>query len=199
MEDLECDTQAVHLTKKEERNLIWASTTQSISLRRMCAPMRKKFDLSPHEGELVTVLSRRIGASSLVSPLVYKEVKYVCDRWKSDLDRHLERKTKIRLETPGLPVVAEGYEWLYAPNVALPQPKAIKGQVIETGDKVPKRKVRPSKCWYCTERHQNSDPMCPMARSNPEKWKKMTRKVGGWRGRVHVQPTIKAKKLVFDD
>jgi hypothetical protein len=41
--------------------------------------------------------------------------------------------------------------------------------------------------------------VCPMARSNPKKWQKMTRKVGGWRGRVQVQLTVKAKKMVFDD
>jgi hypothetical protein len=198
MEDLERDTQAVHLTR-EERNLIWAGTTQSIPLGRMRAPMRKKFDLSPHEGELLTVLNRRTGALSLVSPRVHKELKYVRDRWKSDLDMYLERETKIRLETPDLPVVARGSEWLFAPNIALPQPKALKGQVIETEEKVLKRKVRPSKCWYGTERHLDSDPMCPMARSDPKKWKKMTRKVGGWRGRVHVESTVKAKKVVFDD
>jgi hypothetical protein len=199
MEDLERDTRAVHLTKREERNMLWASTARSIPLGRMCASTRKKFDLSPQEGELITVLSRRIGALSLVSPLIYEEAKYVCGRWKSDLDMHLERETSIQLETPRLPPVNEAFGWLYAPNVAVPRPKATTGQVVGMKEKVPKKKVRPSKCWYCTERHPSNDPVCPMARSNPKKWQKMTRKVGGWRGRVQVQLTVKAKKMVFDD
>lgn len=37
------------------------------------------------------------------------------------------------------------------------------------------RTQRPQRCWYCSVRHNNWDPICPMERENPEKWERLTR------------------------
>jgi hypothetical protein len=84
-------------------------------------------------------------------------------------------------------------------TIALGQLKRKKGEAINVEPRESKKMKKPSKCWYCTERHFGNDPVCPIARSDPEKWVRFTKKVGGWRGKVQGQPTFKAKHVVFDD
>ena len=158
----------------------------------------EQLQMRPHEGDLVTILSRRIASLSQVSPIIRDEMKRVSKRWQTDLEMHLDRQLQLSLSAPKLPVVAEGYDWLFAPDPAQPTPKKKRGEVIKAKNLVSGRRVRPPKCWYCTERHPNFDPICPPARRNPEQWEKMTKKVGGWRGKSRRKPTFKGEKVVFD-
>ena len=198
MEELERDLSAVILTRKRKSLLKWASTAEPVRVMKMEQHLRIKFGLNDHEADVVAVISRRIGVLSLISPLVAREVKHVCAQWKSDLDEHLGHKLHLRLDAPRFPIVPEGMEWLLTPSFTEPLSKKKAGKVIQATRPTGTKK-RPMKCWRCTERHYGKDPVCPMARSDPEKWQKMTKKLNGRGGKVDVVPTFKAKHVAFED
>jgi hypothetical protein len=76
--------------------------------------------------------------------------------------------------------------------------KGWKGAVIKA-KKHGRFGKRPSKCWRCNERHEDGDPVCPMAREDPEQWHRLTTKVGGRRGGVQPSSIFQGTKVVFGD
>jgi hypothetical protein len=192
MNDLVLDTEVlrdarIQATKRTGDLRKRGSTAPATS---MTEAMLDRFHLQPHEGDLVTVLRRKIGELSRVSPLIRDDMQYVGKRWQTDLELHLDK--------PKLRVVSEGHAWLHATNATQPYPKKKKGAVVQGKKSGPCKKVRPPKCWDCTERHAIGDQVCPMARRDPEKWQKMTRKLGGRRGRSRVKPTFIGTKVDLD-
>ncbi|EAT89543.2 hypothetical protein HBH56_016250 [Parastagonospora nodorum] len=198
MVELERDLSAFILTRKRKNQLKWASTSEPVRVIKMEQHLRIKFGLNDHEADVVAVISRRIGALSLISPLIAREVKYVCAQWKGDLDKHLGHELHLCLDAPRFPIVPEGMEWLLTPSFTTPPSKKKTGKVVQA-TKLNETKKRPMKCWHCTERHFGKDPVCPMARSDPEKWQKMTKKLGGRRGKVDVIPKLRPSHVAFND
>lgn len=140
------------------------------------------------QGELATVLSRRIGVMRCISPLVNAEMQYIGRKWQSDLARSWygvqpqQHASAFPMITPAEALATRG-----------------QGPVVNAKGSKTKKRVRPQKCWHCTERHWNRDPVCPMARHEPEKWIQMTRKVRGRRAKRGAKVTFKGKKVVFED
>jgi hypothetical protein len=161
--------------------------------------IRAKFGPKSYEDELVAILGRRIGALSRISPLIYMDMQYVRKRWQNDLEKYLDQRSEVQLHAPTTSIMLQGHRWHFAPNIASLTRRNKKGEVIRAGRMASGKRVRPPKCWYCTERHLDGDLMCPMARRDPETWQNITRKVGGWRAKTNSRPTIKAKKVVFED
>ncbi|KAF2823118.1 hypothetical protein CC86DRAFT_396585 [Ophiobolus disseminans] len=187
MKEVESDTKTFEQERKTVRPLKGGHATQQKT-------MLEQLQLKPHEAHLVTILGRRIGSLSQVSPIFCDDMKYVSKLWQRDLERHLNHSLQLRLDAPRI----EGYDWLYAPNVAQPDSRQKEGHVIQAKSIGSGKRVRPPKCWYCTERHYNNDPVCPMARRDPKRWENMTKRVGGWREKPHVHPTFKGSRIVFD-
>jgi len=176
-----------------------AQMTEAITSGRMLA----RLQLTTREGSLIAGLYRRIGELCCVSPVTRLDMVVVRTLWQRDLNRQLNSQYTVHLDTK-LPTVAAGYEWVLNDEIKKAT-KAIsrkrsRGKRIMTSDH---RKLgprhRPSKCWYCTERHPAGDPICPMARLDPENWEKMTKKVGGWRASADSRRRVLGKKVVFDD
>jgi hypothetical protein len=161
--------------------------------------MRTRVSLNSYEGELVAMLSRKIGALCRVSPLVRSDVQYVSKRWQGDLEEYLQRRLDVSLDAPETNRIPRGLEWLYAPLVTPAVQIDKKGKVIKVREKEAGRRARPTKCWLCTERHVDGDAVCPMARRDPEKWEEMTKKVGGRKSKkVRGRPTFNGRKVVFE-
>ncbi|OAL01089.1 hypothetical protein IQ06DRAFT_304780 [Phaeosphaeriaceae sp. SRC1lsM3a] len=174
-----------------------ARATESARCKILEKSLPVKFKLNQHEGKLVTILSRRIGELSRVSPLTKEEMEYVSKQWQDDLEKHFKRKLKVQLHKPGILTDEDGLEWLLQPSLQ-PFIRSRQGQVVKTKQSGSGKRVRPRKCWYCTERHERGDKVCPMARREPNKWRDMTKKVGGWRGRQQNMSTLQARRVEFD-
>jgi hypothetical protein len=189
--ELNQDVKELKQNKKER--VAWAGDLPKLDkhkLHQMC--------VNRFEGELVTTLSRRIGIIRQLSPLVNAEMEYVSKKWQPDLEGFLKRELRLRLHAPKLPIAADGYEWLLMPDVGDSTTK--EGQVVKAKGKKVKKRVRGQKCWHCNERHYSRDPVYPMARRDPEKWMRMTKKVGGWRAAERgAKLTFTGKKVVFEN
>jgi hypothetical protein len=157
-----------------------------------------KFNLNTREGELVAMLSKKVGTLCRTSPLIRQDMEYVCKRWQFELEKLLNRDLPFRLYKSKLPKILEGMQWLHTPSVTAALRARHEENVINGKDRRGSTK-RPQKCWYCTERHYGIDPVCPMARQSPENWRQMTKVVGGRRGRKAAKHTPTARKIVFDD
>jgi hypothetical protein len=90
-----------------------------------------------------------------ISPPVNVEMQHVGKQWQSDLDRFLNRGTQLRLHA------ADDTTRLFTPAVAI-RTKKTQGSVIKAEGPKAKKRLRPQKCWHCTERHFNHDSVCPM-------------------------------------
>jgi hypothetical protein len=183
---------------KRTKRFEWIHRMSPKKREKMGKAMVARFGLRSCEGELVTFLSRKVGILSCISNLSRQDMQYVKKKWEADLEEYVDRKLTSRIHTSKLKVIAPGYEWLYAPELGLLAPKPKKSQVVRAEKLQIRKKVRPRKCWYCTERHFGDDPVCPMARYNPEKWQQLTKKVGGWRRKESMKPICWGKKVVFD-
>lgn len=152
------------------------------------------------EGKLLTVLERRVGELSCVSPLVRQDMKYVRQLWDRDLKEHRNRQFRFRFDGSKLRTFDAGYDWRLNDEIKASAWTRKKGMEIEgLNHKKLREKYRPYKCWYCTERHWDGDPMCPMARRDPKRWEKLTKKVGGRRSSVRLRPTFQGTRVVFED
>ncbi|KAF1915788.1 hypothetical protein BDU57DRAFT_573134 [Ampelomyces quisqualis] len=165
---------------------------------RLDTALLDKFSLSSKEGELITTLRRKVGVLCRISPLIRQDMEYVCKLWQADLEELFDRDLAFRLYRPKYPRDLEGMEWLRTRSIAAGSHAEQKKNVIRGKEQGGKKK-RPQKCWYCTERHYGIDPVCPMARQDPQKWRQITKNVGGRRGNVAAKFTSKTQKIIFDD
>jgi hypothetical protein len=199
MDELECD---VAVSRPEEnkrtRRLEWINRMAPKVRDKMGKGMVAKFGLRSREGELVTFLSRKVGVLSCISIVTRQDMHYVKKQWEADLENHIDREPTFRMHTPKPKVIAPGYEWLYAPDLGPLAPKPKKSQVVRAKKLKVQKKVRPRKCWYCTERHFGDDPVCPLARCNPGKWKQLTKEVVNWRRKDNTKSTYGGAKVAFD-
>jgi hypothetical protein len=185
--------------KKLKRLPTWFGPESANRRIRMDKAMRTKFGLNSYESELIAILSRKIGALCRVSPLVRSDMAYVSKRWREDLGEYLQRRLNVALDAPKTDRVPRGFEWLHAPLVTPAMRSDKKGKAVKAREKEAGRRVRPPKCWYCTERHVDGDAVCPMARRDPERWEEMTKKVGGWRSKKgRGRPTFQGRRVVFE-
>ncbi|KAJ4374781.1 hypothetical protein N0V83_001857 [Neocucurbitaria cava] len=153
---------------------------------------------------LPTLLNARIGSLCTVAPLIRLDMQYVRKLWQKDLDEHiareLQQKQKAQAAAHAVIAEAEGvthYSELLRRTQKQREPNEVKGRVSR---QQPGVRRRPYKCWYCTKRHKDGDPVCPLARSDPEAWEKMTKKIGGWRGKLSESSgKLKNTKIVFED
>jgi hypothetical protein len=201
MEELERDVaDSRPEDNKRTRRLEWINRMSPKVRDMMGKGMIAKFGLNSREGELVTLLSRKVGILSCISILTRQDMHYVKKQWEADLEEYIDREPTFRIHTKPKPkVIAPGYEWLYAPDFGPLAPKPKKSQVVRAKNLKVQKKVRPRKCWYCTERHFGDDPVCPLARYNPEKWGQLTKKVVNWRRGDNTKSTYGGERVVFDD
>jgi hypothetical protein len=61
-------------------------SVQPTILRSVKESMLASISMQTHEGALVTILSRKIGALSCISQLIHQDMKYVGKRWQMDLE-----------------------------------------------------------------------------------------------------------------
>jgi hypothetical protein len=184
--------------QERAKRLEWFDSMSRMVPGKMGKAMLAKFDLRSREGELVTLLSRRVGILCRVSPFLWRDMSYVTKRWQADLEKHIGRKQDFLIHTLKCQTITGGYGWLYAPDFGPLAPKTKKSQVVHVDQRQSQKKVRPRKCWYCTERHFGDDPVCPMARYDPKRWQQFTKKVGGWRGKESATSTFRGEKVVFE-
>jgi hypothetical protein len=198
VEELEQDLAALRSEdKKEAKRLDWAKAMSPNLISQMGKAMLAKFGLRSHEGELVALLSRKISNFSSISLLIHRDMSYVAKQWQYDLNKHLEHE-HFRFQQPKARVVPARFEWLFAPNVRPLAPLGKKSQVVKLKGHQSKKKIRPQKCWYCTERHFGDDPVCPMARHDPGKWRQLTAEVSGKRGKGCAEPKFHGERVVFE-
>jgi hypothetical protein len=198
IEDLQDDVAAIgQEDKKKAKRLDWAKAVSPILIDKMGKAMLAKFGLRSHECELIIALGRMISLLSCVSPLIHQDMYYVGKRWHIDLEKYLDHD-HLRIHEPKPKVIPAEFEWLFNPGVGLLAPPKKKSQVVKLKGRLSKPKVRPRKCWYCTERHFGDDPVCPMARYDPKRWQQMTEEVSGKRGKGGVEPTFRGEKVIFD-
>ncbi|KAH7410131.1 hypothetical protein DE146DRAFT_732943 [Phaeosphaeria sp. MPI-PUGE-AT-0046c] len=152
-----------------------------------------RFELNTYEGKLVTMLSRKVGELSRVSPLIKSEMEHVSKKWQKDLETHLQ----VQLRGCKVSTDKNGLEWFFQPHLH-PYMKPREGQVVKAKQRGPGKRFRARKCWYCTERHERGDKICPMARRAPKEWKETTKKVGGWRGRLETRSKAQGQKVEFE-
>jgi hypothetical protein len=138
------------------------------------------------------VLGHKIGVLSQVSGLFYQDMKYVGRRWREDLKEYLDLQLQLEFgdDIFDLPSVL---------NMNVQSWRRKKGEVIKAENRKPGKSARPPKCWYCTERHFDGDPVCPMARREPHKWQEMTKPVGRRKHMPYKRSTFKGKKVAFKD
>ncbi|KAH7081272.1 hypothetical protein BKA63DRAFT_205244 [Paraphoma chrysanthemicola] len=152
---------------------------------------RDLFRRSSQGTQLSIVLNRAVLHTGLVCKLIYQDMRYVAKRWQQDLDRYLKEQRDVQQRGIkfDVPMIL---------NLHTPGQKLGKGEVIEAVERTSSGRQRSSKCWYCTERHPMNDPVCPMERRDPETWYKLTKPVGGWRGKTRNRSTFKGTKVVFE-
>jgi hypothetical protein len=154
--------------------------------------------MSQFGSDSITMLHRRIGDLCCVSCLVLTDMEYVGKLWKKDLDKRLRRQFPVPVELPRNPNMDDSNGRLRLQNGTTRVSKSLQGQIVKV--KGPgKHARRPPKCWRCEERHSDGDPVCPLARYNPERWKRLSKKMGGWRDAMQPCSLFKSTKMVFSD
>jgi hypothetical protein len=136
--------------------------------------------LTPLESHFITMLGQRVIELRCVSQLIRLDMDHVRKVWQRELEEILE------LRAPKHSLV--GDERILTNDLTALN-KGWKGAVIKA-KKHGRFGKRPSKCWRCNERHEDGDPVCPMAREDPEQWHRLTTKVGGRRGGVRAKLNI---------
>jgi hypothetical protein len=145
--------------------------------------------LTPFQSHYITILGRRIMELRCVSQLVRLDMDYVRKVWQREMEEILE------LRAPKHSLVGND---LILTNDLTALNEGRNGAVIKA-QKHGRFGRHPSKCWRCNERHEDGDPVCPIAREDPEQWHRLTTKVGGRRGTVQPTPIFEGKKVVFGD
>lgn len=138
--------------------------------------------------------------SCCVSPCTRLDMSWVSTLWRRDLEEYLHSKLASKRLEPTLPMVTASHGWQVNRAIMTYASKSREGTHIEgKSHRCLGAKYRPRKCWSCTERHVDGDPVCPMARRDPERWEIMTKKVRGRRVSVDTRPTIRGTRIVFDE
>ncbi|KAF2028245.1 hypothetical protein EK21DRAFT_114019 [Setomelanomma holmii] len=174
------------------RRILWVDKDQPTS--------NNRHDMSQRQGqekELFTILNRRISGLSRVSRVLYEDMKSVGRRWRADLDKWLGKQQEYQMQDTSNPAAVSGLNALAALQLRAPVRARKKDFVIKVRKSKPGKRVRPPKCWYCTERHHDGYPICPMAKRDQGKWRKMTSPVGEQRSTHYKHATFKRKKTIF--
>jgi hypothetical protein len=145
--------------------------------------------LTPLQSHFITMVGQRFIELRCVSQLIRLDMDYVRKVWQ----RELVEQLKLRASKDSL----VGDERILTNDLTALN-KGWKGAVIKA-KKHGRFGKRPSKCWRCNERHEDGDPVCPMAREDPKQWHRLTTKVGGRRGGVQPRSIFQGKKVVFGD
>lgn len=161
--------------------------------------------LNARERALLSLLGKKIGLLCAVCPTIREDMNFVAKRWDQELEVLLHLSTgaglgMLPIAKAGLP--AERTRWLQSNRLGVKvvgDEKEKKGTMEGKVREVKGRKARPRKCWNCTERHRDGDPMCPAARRDPAKWRKLTKKVRGKKDYVGASSIFRGKKVVFSD
>ncbi|KAI4947238.1 hypothetical protein J4E91_006588 [Alternaria rosae] len=144
--------------------------------------------ISQFESDCITMLHRRVADFCCVSHFLHADLEYVRKLWKKDLGKSLKWQFSAPLKLHKARTLSTAHI-----------PKRIKGKVVKV--KGPgKHAKRPPKCWKCEERHFDRDPVCPMARYDLEKWRRLTkRKREDWTDTTQPCSLFKGTKIVFAD
>ena len=84
------------------------------------------------------------------------------------------------------------------PNKRIWYAEGKKGVVIEGKERGASIR-RPGKCWRCMERHYNYDTLCPMARDDPKRWDKLSKRMRGWMPSESDTSLFRGTRIVFGD
>ncbi|KAL6710511.1 hypothetical protein ACN47E_008559 [Coniothyrium glycines] len=183
---------------------LWRMNWSRLTTRTKISPKTSaRLQLKPEEGNLLTLLGQQAAELSRISPTTRQDMEIVAKRWKRDLAQHVHRTSKLRPKDK-LPEVATDDLWCLSDEVKelvkLLTKKERKGEtVMAQSHRVPGVRYRPRKCWYCTQRHFEGDPVCPLQRRDPAAWEKLTKKVGGRKARMHARSSMLGRKVVFGD
>jgi hypothetical protein len=144
--------------------------------------------MSQFESDSITMLHQRIADFCCVSHVLHTDMEYVGKLWKKDLEKSLKWQFSAPLKLHKAAIVEPAHI-----------PKRRKGKTAKV--KGPgKHARRPPKCWRCQERHYDRDPICPMARSEPERWKQLTKKIKEeWEDELQPCSLFIGTKIVFAD
>ncbi|KAI8938305.1 hypothetical protein NX059_005957 [Plenodomus lindquistii] len=196
MEDLESAAVAGEIVMEKERR----DTSASASAIRMMRDERLKgLPLDLEEIKILRAFGRQTTLLCSISPQIRRDMSHVRRHFRKHLLAHLDYKRLPQLDAPSLPTALAGFALLAAQGnlvtytAAKKEGRAIQGRVRTSL----RGRNRPRKCWACSERHANGDPMCPMERRDPKRWEMVTKKVGGWKaegGRV-----VRGRKIVFEE
>ena len=146
--------------------------------------------MSQFESDCITMLHRRIADFCCVSHFLHTDMEYVGKLWKKDLEKSLKWQFSAPLKLHKAPT-----------QETVDVPRRTRGTVVKV--KGPgKHARRPPKCWKCEERHHDRDPVCPMARYDIEKWRRLTKKKNkrdDWMDTTQPCSLFVGTKIVFAD
>ncbi|KAF1849132.1 uncharacterized protein K460DRAFT_85628 [Cucurbitaria berberidis CBS 394.84] len=197
--NLRDELEAEHRRRKESvENYASIGKGAGMDFKQTSAQELRKLALSRCEGGLVALLGQKIGVLCCVAPQIRLDMQYVMRLWQRDLEEYMEQN-HINKSTSRLLTAAEGDAWMFGSGIEAPKRKRKRrGEIEGEGYKVPGKRPRAFKCWYCMERHLDGDPVCPWKKRDPAMWQAMTKKVGGRRG-LAQQTSSTGTKVVFDD
>jgi hypothetical protein len=182
--------------KKQVKNLEAGSKLPLDLLGSKLPTLLAKVSANPREEELLAALCKKACNFSCISAVIRQDMPYVANQWLKSLSEHLDQERQAQAQKSEL----------YAANLpATAGPvRTNRGgdTIIKHKKSKPYKKFRPMQCWDCGKRHHGIDPICPMARADPEKWKQMTKKVVGKRNKAAAKVTKSRAvntKIVFDD
>jgi uncharacterized OB-fold protein len=182
--------------KKQVKNLEAGSKLPLDLLGSKLPTLLAKVSANPQEEELLATLCKKAGNFSCISAVIRQDMPYVANQWLKSLDEHLDKERQTQAQASELYAAA-------LPAAAGPvRRNQGGGQIMKHKKSKPYKKFRPMQCWDCGKRHHGIDPICPMARADPEKWKQMTKKVVGKRNKAATKYTESRAvntKIVFDD
>ncbi|EFQ92748.1 hypothetical protein P3342_000709 [Pyrenophora teres f. teres] len=148
-------------------------------------------ELERYQIKHIMAIRRRVGEFSCVSALIRRDMEYVKRLWLRDLVDYFmlqDEKSKHAIEDA----------WAIKRNDRSLNLKGKEGKVVKAKQRRASIK-RPGKCWRCMERHSTYDAVCPMARHDPERWQKLTKRMGGWRPSVCDTSLFRGTRIVFAD
>lgn len=105
-----------------------------------------------------------IGTLCIIKPIIRMEMDYVANVWKHEKREQVRAAEARRVAKEKAKM--EQFEAQYGKPIQLNRKKP---RVIKVGVKK-KRTQREQKCWYCEQRHFHSDPVCPPAREDAQRW-----------------------------
>jgi len=154
----------------------------------------------PYEGLEISrfrhnlAIHRRVGEFSCVSALIRRDMEYVKRLWQRDLEDALT--LQFNDNKHGMVNAVDLY--LDSSNESIWHAEGKQGVVVEGKERGASMR-RPGKCWRCMERHYNYDTLCPMARNDPKRWEKLSKRMNGWMPSESDTSLFRGTRIVFGD